>query len=60
MNTYGIGLGLVIAKEIINMFDGDISCVSEFEVGSTFTFTIKLGNENYTEIEAEDSSDLPS
>lgn len=41
-NKNGVGLGLVIAKMIVQQFDGDISCTSEEGKGSTFSFTIKL------------------
>ena len=42
MNSNGIGLGLAIAKGIINQFDGEIRFKSQERVGSTFTFTMKL------------------
>ena len=57
MNTNGIGLGLVIAKQIANVFDGDITFVSEFQVGSTFTFTFKLENDDSIDEEEDDLSD---
>jgi len=42
MNTNGIGLGLVIADQIVHQFDGMINFDSEPDVGSTFRFTFKL------------------
>lgn len=42
MNTQGIGLGLVIADQIVSQFDGDIKFKSKLGVGSTFTFTFQL------------------
>ena len=42
MNTKGIGLGLVISENIVNMFDGSIDFHSVPGEGSTFTFTFKL------------------
>ena len=36
----GIGLGLALSKKIVAMFDGNISCESEFGIGSTFTVCI--------------------
>ena len=43
MNTNGIGLGLVISKNIVTQFNGVIDFNSIPDVGSTFTFTIQLG-----------------
>lgn len=42
MNKNGVGLGLVIAKQICQEFDGDIILQSEVGVGTNFTFTFKL------------------
>lgn len=42
MNTKGIGLGLVIAKLIVEQFNGEITFESEKDKGSNFTFTFKL------------------
>ncbi len=41
----GTGLGLTIAKEIIDAHDGDIWCESKLDVGSTFTFTLPIFKE---------------
>jgi signal transduction histidine kinase len=38
----GVGLGLVISKQIVHQFDGDITVDSKVGVGSVFTFTISL------------------
>ena len=46
MNVHGIGLGLVISKQIVEAFGGKIQVISEFGVGSTFTFTFKLNSED--------------
>ena len=45
MNTHGIGLGLVIAKHIVESFGGTISLSSEAEKGSIFTFSFLLEQE---------------
>ena len=42
LETRGTGLGLAVAKEIINTHGGEIWCESELDTGSTFTFTLPL------------------
>ncbi len=42
----GTGLGLTISKELVNKLGGDLSIISEVDVGSTFSFKIKNHNEN--------------
>jgi hypothetical protein len=42
INKNGIGLGLMIAKNIVEKFDGKITFDSEKGKGSTFNFTFKL------------------
>ena len=46
LNKKGIGLGLFICKTIVNQFEGDISLESELGIGSIFTFTMALFDEN--------------
>ena len=45
MNTKGIGLGLVIADQIVSQFDGKITFTSKYGVGSRFTFTMDIGKQ---------------
>ena len=45
LNKNGVGLGLVISQQIVDMYNGDISFSSKYEVGSTFTFTFQLEEE---------------
>jgi signal transduction histidine kinase len=42
LNVNGIGLGLVISKQIVEKFEGKISFESKEDEGSTFMFTFKL------------------
>lgn len=41
----GTGLGLVIAKEIVEALGGEIWCESKLGEGSTFTFTLSVYEE---------------
>jgi len=47
VNTRGIGLGLVISKKIVEMYEGNIGFKSKWGQGSTFgyTFAIEVGQE---------------
>jgi signal transduction histidine kinase len=45
MEQQGIGLGLAIARSLIQQHGGDIRVVSALEMGSTFSLTIPLADE---------------
>jgi len=53
VNTRGIGLGLVISKKIVEMYDGNIGFKSKWGQGSTFGFKIRisLGDDLETRIQ---------
>ena len=44
MNTNGIGLGLVISKNITQAFGGDIDFTSQYGKGSVFKFTFNISS----------------
>ena len=45
VNTKGIGLGLYICKQIINIFGGDVNVTSKPSSGSKFSFTFPLSEQ---------------
>ena len=57
--TQGTGLGMPIAKNIVNMMGGDIKVESKLGEGSAFTVTIYLKLQDQTEIDYEKFIDLP-
>ena len=44
-NVNGIGLGLMICQQLVEQYEGDIWVDSEVGRGSTFTFKLKLMNQ---------------
>ena len=56
-NTSGVGLGLVVVKDLVQMLGGDIKFESEYGIGTTFYITLtqeivdksKLGNVSITD-----------
>ena len=49
LNTHGIGLGLVIAEQIVHQFGGEITLVSVTKQGSTFTYSFQLEDIDHQE-----------
>lgn len=45
LNKNGIGLGLVIADQIVSQFEGSITFTSTPDIGSVFSYTFKLDQE---------------
>lgn len=46
MTSMGIGLGLKLCKEIVELFDGEISIVSELNEGTAVSFRIQMDGIN--------------
>lgn len=55
----GTGLGMTIARNIVQMMNGTISIESKEGEGSRFTVTIYLKQQNMTRMEMEHFADLP-
>jgi len=45
LNPKGVGLGLTICKKIVEQHGGTITCQSQVDKGTTFTFTVKTHDE---------------
>lgn len=58
INSKGMGLGLSLCKKLINMMGGDISVISTLGVGSKFSFTIPLQQDNFNIEELSDENPL--
>lgn len=56
VNTRGIGLGLVISKKIVEMYDGNIGFKSKWGAGSTFGYTFAIDMEQLENAQAGTAS----
>lgn len=57
-NTYGMGIGLSLVKDLVTLHHGTIEVESELGKGSAFTVTIPIAREAFGEEEIEDSSQM--
>lgn len=51
MNTMGTGIGLSLVRDLVKLHHGSINCESEEGKGTTFTITLPIDQESYTEDE---------
>lgn len=51
MNTLGTGIGLSLVKDLVKLHHGKIQCESEEGRGTTFTITLPINKEDYSETE---------
>ena len=55
----GTGLGMVIARNVVRMMDGDIAVESEYGKGTRFTVTFRLKKQDVDIEKSESLKDLP-
>ena len=62
MNTIGTGIGLSLVNDLVKLHHGKIQCQSEEGKGSTFTITLPVDKESYTDAELlhEDTNSTPA
>ena len=51
MNTIGTGIGLSLVNDLVKLHHGKIHCESEEGKGTTFTITLPINKEDYSEAE---------
>jgi DNA-binding response OmpR family regulator len=56
----GSGIGLSLAKELVELYRGEINVESEIERGSTFTVRLPVSREQFMEGEIVDVSERPA
>lgn len=63
MNTIGTGIGLSLVNDLVKLHHGKIHCESEEGKGTTFTITLPIDKESYSEeemLQKDASSDAES
>ena len=55
-NTYGMGIGLSLVKDLVTLHHGTITVESQLGQGSTFTVRIPVDRNAYSDEEIDDSS----
>lgn len=53
MNTMGTGIGLSLTRDLVVLHHGSIDCKSKVDDGTTFTISIPIGKDTYTEEEID-------
>ena len=59
MTTGGTGLGLYIARSLATAMGGELACSSTLNVGSVFTFTLRLASSDVEPMKPEQPAPLP-
>lgn len=57
-NTYGMGIGLSLVKDLVTLHHGTVAVESELGKGSTFTVAIPINRDAFAEEEIEDSNQM--
>ena len=55
MNTIGTGLGLALTRDLVYLHGGNINCRSEEGKGTTFSVTIPINKESFTESQIDEA-----
>lgn len=59
MNTMGTGIGLSLVRDLVQLHHGHINCESEVGKGTTFTITMPINRDSYSQDErANDTAEI--